>query len=193
MTTAACENTIGFPMDLPRELELALTVRDPETVVELWRRADGEPRDTFALSALRLGVLALRQAAGAVDSATVRHEGERLVSAVRELLTERSNQMMERLASSLKQYFDPTDGQLPQRLDRLVKRDGELETVLARHIGDNGSTLARTLAQHVGESSPLIKMLSPDQADGVIAALTETIQQALGQQRDHVLQQFSLD
>src|SRR5438876_2480226 len=126
MTTAVCENTIGFPMDLPREIEIALTVRDPETVVELWRRGEGEPRETFALSALRLGVLALRQAAGAVDTATVRQEGERLVSSVRELLTERSNQMMERLATSLKQYFDPTDGQLPQRLDRLVKRDGEL-------------------------------------------------------------------
>lgn len=193
MTTALCDNTIGFQMDLPREIELALTVRDPETVVELWRRPEGEPRDDFALSALRLGVLALRQAAGAVDTVTVRQEGERLISAVRDLLTERSNQMMERLALSLKQYFDPTDGQLPQRLDRLVKRDGELEVLLTRHIGDNGSTLARTLAQHVGESSPLIKLLSPEQSDGLIAALTEVIGRALEQQREHVLRQFSLD
>jgi hypothetical protein len=101
--------------------------------------------------------------------------------------------MMERLAGSLKQYFDPTDGQLPQRLDRLVKRDGELESLLSRHIGDNGSTIARTLAQHVGESSPLLKLLSPGQSDGLIAALTEVIQAALQQQRDHVLRQFSLD
>jgi hypothetical protein len=193
MTTAACDNPIGFPMELPHEIELALTVRDPETVVELWRRTEGEPRASFALSALRLGVMALRQAAGAIDSGTVRQEGERLVSAVRELLMERSNQIMERLAGSLKQYFDPTDGQLPQRLDRLVKRDGELESLLARHIGDNGSTIARTLAQHVGESSPLLKLLSPNQSDGLIAALTEVIAQALQQQRDHVLRQFSLD
>src|SRR2546430_12106438 len=102
MTAAICDNAIGYQMDVPREIPLSLIVRDPETVLELWRRVEGEPRDGFALSALRLGVLALRQAVGAVDTATVRQEGERLVSSVRELLTERSNQMMERISTSLK-------------------------------------------------------------------------------------------
>lgn len=193
MTAAVCDQKIGFPMTVPTEIDLALTVRDPETVLELWRREKGEKRDTFALSALKLGVMALRQATGAIDTSTVRNEGERLVSSMRDLLSERSNQMMDRISDSLKQYFDPADGQLPQRFDRLLKRDGELDAILARHIGDNGSILARTLAQHVGEASPLLKMLSPSQSDGVIAALTEVIETALGQQRDQVLQQFSLD
>ena len=193
MTAVMTENVIGYQLQVPKEIPLSLIVRDPETVYELWRRNDGEPRDNFALSALRLGVLALRQAAGTVDGETVRREGERLVSSVRELLTERSNQMMQHVSTTLKAYFDPSDGQLPQRLERLLKRDGELETILARHVGEDGSTLAQTLARHVGETSPLLKLLSPDQADGVIAALTETIQKAMDDQREHVLQQFSLD
>ena len=117
-----------------------------------------------------------------------------MVASVRELLMERSTQLMERLSTSLKQYFDPSDGQLPQRLDRLLKRDGELETLLTRHLGDEGSTLARTLARlYVGEASPSLKVIIPDQADGVIAALTKTIQQRLGAAARHVLKQFSLD
>src|SRR5689334_16027493 len=135
---AVLENAIGFQMDLPTEIDLPLTVRDPETVLELWRRPEGDPRNGFALSALRLGVLALRQASGAIDGATVRHEGERLVASIRELLAERANTLTENLSSSLKQYFDPNSGQLPQRLDRLLKRDGELESLLGRHLGNNG-------------------------------------------------------
>lgn len=190
---AVLENAIGFQMDLPTEIDLPLTVRDPETVLELWRRPEGDPRNGFALSALRLGVLALRQASGAIDGATVRHEGERLVASIRELLAERANTLTENLSSSLKQYFDPNSGQLPQRLDRLLKRDGELESLLGRHLGNNGSTLAQTLATYVGENSALLKVLSPDQSQGIVAALTEVISTALEQQRDHVLRQFSLD
>jgi hypothetical protein len=192
MTTALYESPTRIET-IPAELRLVLRVRDAEIVADLYRRDEGEPRDTFALSALRLGVLALRQAAGVIDRVTVRHEGERLVASIRELLLERSTQLMQQLAGSLKQYFDPADGQLPQRLDRLLKRDGELESLLSRHLGDDGSTLAKTLALHVGESSPLMKVIAPDEAGGVIAALTETIQQALNQQREHVLGQFSLD
>lgn len=193
MTATTLDNTIGFHTDLPAEIDLSLTVCDPETVMELWRRPEGHPRDGFALSALRLGVLALRQASGAVDGATVRQEGERLVASIRELLAERANQMTENLTASLKQYFDPNDGQLPQRLDRLIKRDGELESLLSRHVGNDGSTLAQTLAEHVGENSALLKVLSPDQSQGIIAAMTEVISTALEQQREHVLRQFSLD
>lgn len=192
MTTAMYESPTHVET-IPAEMRLVLHLRDAEIIGEVCRREEGEPRQNYALSALRLGVLALRQAAGVVDGATVRHEGERLVASIRELLLERSTQLMQQLAGSLKQYFDPSDGQLPQRLDRLLKRDGELESLLSRHLGDDGSTLAKTLAQHVGESSPLMKVIAPDQAGGVIAALTETIQLALDQQREHVLGQFSLD
>ena len=59
------------------EVRLELNVRDPEVVQEISRYQDGPDREAFALSALRLGVLALRQATGAVDAASLRQEGER--------------------------------------------------------------------------------------------------------------------
>jgi len=46
----------------------------------------------------------------------------------------------------LKEYFDPKSGRLAERLGRLVKRDGELEQVLRRHVGGDSSELAQTLA-----------------------------------------------
>src|SRR5688500_6406542 len=71
---AANQNQIGLHIDVPRVIELSVMVRDPETVLELWRHEQGDDRTAFALSALRLGVLALRQASGFIDASTVRHE-----------------------------------------------------------------------------------------------------------------------
>lgn len=192
---AATAFDIDMPrhIDVPRLVHLELDVRDPETILEISRHADCDARTSYALAALRLGALALRQASGVIDSSSIRLEGERLVATVRELLTERSNQMLSGLSASLKQYFDPADGQLPQRLERLLKRDGELESLLGRHLNGDGSTLARTLALHIGEQSPLLRILSPKQSDGILKALTDVLTQSLQQQREHVIGQFSLD
>jgi hypothetical protein len=68
-----------------------------------------------------------------------------------------------------------------------------LEALLAKHLDGDRSVLAQTLAQHVGQQSPLFKMLSPQQSDGLMASLARTIDSALKAQSDRVLQQFSLD
>jgi hypothetical protein len=181
------------PADISKEIRLNLIVRDPEVIFELSKHDEGSDREGFALSALRLGVLALRQASGMIDATTIRSEGERLLGSVRELLLTNSAQTLGGMTTALKQYFDPANGTLPQRLERLLKKDGELEAVLARHLDGDTSSVARTLAKHLGEQSPIIKLLSPKQSDGVICALTEVIQAALKGQREIVLRQFSLD
>ena len=174
-------------------IHLDFTVRDPEVARELAVRAEGRERDEYAGSALRLGVLALRQASGALDAQTIQHEGERLLDAVRVLLVERTGHVTEGVTQVLGNYFDPASGSLPQRLERLVKRDGELETILSEHLDGERSVLAQTLALHVGSQSPLFKLLSPEQTDGVVATLARTIDRALGAQSEQVLRQFSLD
>src|SRR5262245_59666582 len=58
--------------DLPYRLPIELTVEDHDTIAELCQHAEGEERDRFALSALRIGVLALRQARGQVDGEQIR-------------------------------------------------------------------------------------------------------------------------
>ena len=74
-----------------------------------------------------------------------------------------------------------------------MKKDGELQGLLAQHLDGDESIIARTLATHIGKESPLLRLLSPEESQGVIAALSTTVDKALQTQRDHVLRQFSLD
>ena len=185
------------PVPTPGEngntLRLELTIKDQEVIGELQKFNDGQIRNEFALSALKIGVLTLRQASGIIDSQVVRHEGEKIVDSLREVLTANATRFHDALSTTLQKYFDPNDGDLPQRFDRLVRNGGELQSVLALHLDGNDSTIARTLAKHIGEQSPLFRILSPNQSDGLQATLTQSIQQALNCQRDHILKQFSLD
>jgi hypothetical protein len=171
---------------------LTLEVTDPDVLAEL-RRRDGDERDRYALSALRVGVLALRTATGQIDAASIREAGVALVGEVRELLSARAAEMTERVSSTLTQYLDPQSGLLPQRLQSLLREDGELETLLRSHVGEDDSMLARSLAAHLGEGSPIFKLLSPTDATGLRVQLTKTVEEALAEQRRHILREFSLD
>ena len=191
-------NATSLPAPVPanhnaQPVHLDLYVTDPEVAREVAERTEGRERDGYALGALRLGVLALRQASGALDAHTIQREGERLLGSVRELLVERTGQVTDGVTQLLGNYFDPKSGSLPQRLERLTKRDGELETMLSKHLDGERSVLAQTLAQHVGLQSPLFKLLSPEQGDGLVSTLARTIDRALKAQSDEVLGQFSLD
>jgi hypothetical protein len=175
-------------------LVLTLEVTDPDVVLELRRREDDDgERDRYALAALRVGVLALRAAGGHVDASAVREAGTALIGEVRELLSTRASEMTERLASTLTQYLDPQSGVLPQRLQSLVRKDGELDSLLRAHVGADDSLLARSLTTHLGEGSPIFRLLSPTDANGLRAQLGKTIEDALLDQRKHILREFSLD
>ena len=177
----------------PSVIQLALAVTDPEVIGELAQYAAGPARDEYATQALRLGVLALRQARGQVDSDAVRRESERLLENLQHRLEDHSRTVHDRLAGSLKEYFDPGNGRFQERVERLIKRDGELEQVLRRQLGQEESELSRTLALHIGADSPLMKWLNPDQSQGLLAALEKTLATQLESQREQVLGQFSLD
>jgi hypothetical protein len=174
-------------------IDLQLRVTDPETVAELRRFADGPERVRFALAALRLGVLSLRMAGGSLDAGAVREAGQKLIGDMREQLLARSEEIKQTLARVLTQYFDPKTGLVPQRLQSLVQKDGELERVLQNHLGPEESLLARTLAEKLGEHSPIFRLLSPDQSDGLLGKVREILENALTRQRQTVLTEFSLN
>jgi hypothetical protein len=172
---------------------LRLEVTDPEVLAELRRRDEGDEREHFALAALRIGVLALRSASGQVDAASIREAGTELVSEVREVLSRRVTEMSERVAATLTQYLDPQSGALPQRINSLVRQDGELERLFRAQIGGDDSLLARSLVSHLGEGSPLFKLLSPTDSAGLRAQVSSTVEEALADQRKIILREFSLD
>lgn len=175
------------------ELVLELTVTDHEVVAELERFRPGSEREQFALQAIRIGVLALRQARGTIDAVALRHEGERLMFDLKSRLESHEQLLNERMGSVLKEYFDPSSGRFQERIERLIRQDGELERTLKQHISGDESELVRTLLAHFGEESPLMKMLSPDQSKGLLALLRQEVDSQLTFQRNHILSQFSLN
>lgn len=154
-----------------QSVALQLMVSDNDSVAELLQKSEGRERDKYALTALRIGLLSLKHARGQIDAEAVRHEGERLLLDLNHALEQSRSEIHSTLASALKEYFDPQSGRFQERVDRLIKKDGELEEVLRRQIGANGSELAATLAAHMGENSPLMRLLNPEESEGLVSSI----------------------
>jgi len=185
---------VSVPVPYDGTFVLTLAIDDPDVIAELSVRPEGNPRNAFAVSALRIGVLALRQAQGHVDAEVVRNEGQRLISDLNRELAMGVQQIDAKIASSLKQYFDPQSGHFTERVERLVRKDGDLETVLRQQIGDGESSeLARALARRIGENSPLMRRLDPDDAESINRSIETSVREALNAEQNRILTEFSLD
>lgn len=165
-------------------VKLRLEVTDPELIVELLARAEGEERREFALLALRIGILTLKQATGRLDADTIKHEADRLLSELSNALTNHQNSVAKDVEGSLEKYFDPKDGRFSERIDRLISKNGELELFMNRQVGSEDSQLAKTLSIHLGENSPIMKLLSPKESEGFLKAMTQSVEEALTAQRN---------
>jgi hypothetical protein len=192
-TTQLVTEEQGMGLRTPSVLQLSLVIRDPEVVAECMKHAEGELRHRYAVGALRIGVLALRQASGEVDADKIQREADRLLSNLGDLLSSKTQAFQVELSNALQRYFDPESGRLPQRLEKLVSDGGELDSLLQNHLGVDTSTIARTLSQHLGADSPLFRLLSPNQREGLQASLTSSIDALLKDHRTRILNEFSLD
>ena len=172
---------------------LNLVVSDHESVTELLQKTEGRERDEYALTSLRIGILALKHARGQIDADAVKREGERLLVDLKSALDQSRNEIHSNLTNALKEYFDPDSGRFQERVERLIKQDGDLEQVLRRQVGNDGSELAKTLAAHIGENSPLMKLLNPKESDGLVSSIRSTISAVVDEQQEHILAEFSLD
>lgn len=190
---APAEGLHSLPDELPVSLPIDLVVQEPEIIAELCSYPEGELRDEFTRKALKIGVMALRHARGQIDAELVRREGDRLISALQQRMEEHARSIHDRTSQTLKEYFDPQSGRFQERVDQLIRRDGELEQVLRRQLGQDDSELTKTLSRHFGADSELLKWLNPDQSRGLLAAFRGALEEQLTQQREQVLKQFSLD
>jgi hypothetical protein len=178
---------------IPEAIHLDIFVTDHTSVHELTLRQLGRERDEYADSALRIGLLSLKHARGQVDADAVKREGDRLLQDLGNSLDTYRAQLHEGMTTVLKDYFDPNNGRFQERLERLVKKDGDLEQVLRRHIGAEGSELAKTLAVHVGENSPIMNLLDPQESSGLVQAVRNSAEEVLEGERERILAEFSLD
>ena len=175
------------------EIALQLVITDRELCEALAEHPEGTQRTDFAITAMKIGVLALRQAQGRIDAEQIRAAGERLIEDFSTALNSHQEGVTERVASSLKDYFDPESGRFNDRVKRLIDKDGELERIIRSQVEGDGSALVKTLDAHTGKDSALMKMLDPQAADGVVKSLSSATEKTLSEQREQILNEFSLD
>ena len=179
--------------DAAAGLRLELDVTEPECVDALASLPEGRMRNDFARQALRIGIIAMRQAQGRIDGETVRNEGERVIAALAGTLADYRAQTEALLQGTLKAYFDPGDGRFSERVERLVKQDGELERVMRAQIENNQRAITDVLTEFIGAGSPLLQVLTPDESNRFLAGMRQSLETALSGQSSQILREFSLD
>ena len=174
-------------------VRLDMWVRDPELVGALAAVPEGRRREEFTLGALKIGVLALRQAQGRIDADAVRREGEELIATLGAHLATHQGQVTAQLTSTLREYFDPESGRFNERVERLVRKEGELEQVLKSRMDQSILALKAALDPYIGERSHLMELLSPGESNALIAAIKTSVDQLMLAQQTRLLGEFSLD
>jgi hypothetical protein len=179
--------------DLPLKLPLELVVDDRDVICALLEYCDGEERNQYAAEALKIGVLALRHVGGRVSADLLRQEGDRFIGGVQKTLDLHKQTVQDQIENKLREYFDPKDGRFTDRVQRLVAQDGELSQLIKGFVDGENCVFSRTLLSHVGRDSALMKVLDPQQSDGLLSTLRKSVDDQLAQQRDHLIKEFSLD
>jgi hypothetical protein len=179
--------------DLPIQLPLELLIDDPEIIRALVEYPEGDARNQYAVEAMKIGVLALRHVGGQVNADTFRREGDRFIGGLQKTFDQHKTTVQDQIESKLKEYFDPKDGRFTDRVQRLVAQDGELSQFIKGFVDGENSLFARTLVTHVGRDSALMKILDPQQSDGLLTTLRKSVDEQLTRQRDHLVNEFSLD
>jgi hypothetical protein len=174
-------------------LYLHLSITDPEVARALTEAGEGRERQEFALTALRIGILSLKAARGTVDGATVRNEGDRLLVTLEERLSSHRQVLDEVLGGMLRTYFDPASGSFTDRVQRLLRQDGELATVIGGQVEAARRSLDTLFQQHFGEDSELRRLLSPEEGNELMEALRAQMTLALQRQSEAITAEFTLD
>lgn len=177
----------------PASLYLALAVTDPDLVTALAEHAEGRERNEFVTTCLKVGVLALRAARGAVDGDTVRREGDRLITQLTERLERYRESLESNVSNTLTHYFDPTSGRFAERVQSLTSESGELAALMRNQVHQAQSGLEKTFAAFVGDNSPLLQALAPTESNALLQAMRQTVDSVLQAERATILAQFSLD
>jgi len=116
--------------DAEDAVHIDLWLRDRDVVSAINAHSEGRRRTDYIRTAIRIGVLALQQAQGRIDTESVRNEGDRLIAALENRLAQYQDQLRSVLGGTLKDYFDPNDGRFTERVERLIRQDGDLEKVI---------------------------------------------------------------
>ena len=154
------QTAIASVVGHPEPLYVHLAISDPEVILAANEYSEGRQRTEFIQTALKIGVLSLRAARGVVDGDSIRREGDALLAQLNERLNGWRTNMEQNLTSSLSHYFDPKQGMFAERVERLVRDDGDLAGVMKVQVATAQLSLTNLFQQFVGENSQLFQMLN---------------------------------
>jgi hypothetical protein len=97
------------------------------------------------------------------------------------------------LGGTLRSYFDPSSGSFTERVQRLVRQDGELSSLIATQVESARRTFDALFSQHLGEESELRRLLSPEEGNELLEAMRGQVETALQLQSKAIVGEFTLD
>jgi len=142
---------------------------------------DEAQRRCFVTDAWTVGVRAIMNAHRNAEESRLADVGKTILADLDKELDTHVVRQRDLFVEMLKRYFDPNDGQVAQRIDGFVKDGGQLTRAMEKYLAPEHGALARTLAEQLGENSPLLKRLSPTDHEGIVHVLEARICEALEQ------------
>jgi len=146
-----------------------------------------EQRLQLASDAWSIGLRALANAYSQAQESRLQDIGKSLLEDVDHQLKSHIEVQKATIAQVLTQFFDPRDGQVTQRLEAFVDDQGVLARLLERYLGPRNSVLVETLAQQVGNTSPLFKKLSSTDSDGLVKVLEAQLRVVMHEGRSEMI------
>ena len=145
----------------------------------LFRELTEAQQQQLGGDAWSIGLRALANAYSQAQESRLEDVGGRLLADFERQLAVHVEAQQKTVAAVLSRFFDPQDGQVSQRLAAFVDDQGVLARLLEKYLAPNNSVLAETLARQVGENSPLLKKLSPTDADGLVHTLEAKLREVM--------------
>jgi hypothetical protein len=155
-----------------------LVDRRPD-VVMLFANLSQEQREQLSTDAWSIGLRALANAHRQGQEAHLQDIGKALLDDIGQQLDLHVQRQQQTITAILGKYFDPTDGQVEQRLRAFIDDRGVLSRLLEKYLAPQNSVLAETLARQVGDQSPLFKRLSTTDSEGLINVLESKLLQVM--------------
>jgi hypothetical protein len=167
MTSSPLDVSVIYSSEL-----VSAEIRDRRSqTIALFCPLDENQKVALAHDAWMIGLRALGNAHLQAQESRLQDVGSALIADIDRQLRGHIEAQQQTIASVLRQFFDPTDGHVSQRLAAFVGDQGVLAHILERYLSPQNSVLAQTLAKQVGDSSPLFRKLSATESDGIIQLL----------------------
>ena len=175
-----------LPSDLEQEsIRLELEIHDPNVVKYLNGFGCSE-RETKAVEALRVGVIAIQSASPTIDTKIVEERFLQIKTEIDRCLGDFQSD----LKGQMEDHFKPGTGLMPRSIENL---NGAMTQMLGQYFAPDDGKVMRLLQEQVGPQSQFAKSLDPNNRLSVIAKIEELVKGHLEKQSVEFVKQFSLD